>query len=298
MKVAAVHLVAVLLLGSLSGCVGTSEFVTMGFLKENPPPDTSIAYSVFLIGDAGAARVDQMEPTFRLLRSQLEAAGQYSAVVFLGDNIYPSGMPSPGDPWRQEAERRMDAQLDIVEDYEGRVIFVPGNHDWGGEGLGGNRAALERQEDYVEAALDSGNVFLPDNGFPGPVEVRATDWLTIVALDTQWWLEPDKTYGDTGTYQLDQEAAVLIELHDVLERNRNRDVLVVGHHPMFSNGPHGGRAEGKSLLYTVTRQYLGTPQDLSNYYYRQMRDRLLSVFERKKQLIYASGHDHNLQYFR
>ena len=29
-----------------------------------------------------------------------------------------------------------------------------------------------------------------------------------------------------------------------------------------------------------------------------MRDRLLSVFERKKGLIYAAGHEHNLQYFR
>lgn len=289
---------AIVFLGALTGCVGTRQFVLVDFLDEDPPPDSTLAYSVFLIGDAGAPRVDQMEPTLKLLQSRLQEAGEYSAVIFLGDNIYPSGMPSEGDPWRSEAERRINAQLDAVAEYEGRVFFVPGNHDWGGEGLGGNRAALARQEDYIEAYLDRGNTFVPDNGFPGPVELRVNDWLTIVALDTQWWLEPDKTYGDTGTYILDQEATVLVELHDVLERNRNRDVLVAGHHPMFSNGSHGGRASGKSLLYTVTRQYLGTPQDLSNFYYRQMRDRLLSVFERKKGLVYAAGHDHNLQYFR
>ena len=284
----------------MSGCVGTSQFVLVDPFDELPPADSTIAYSVFLIGDGGAPRVDITEPTFRLLETQLEEAGENAAVVFLGDNIYPSGMPPASDPWREEAERRMDAQLDIVDDFPGRVLFVPGNHDWGGEGIGGNPAALERQKEYVESRLDRGNVYLPDGPFPGPVELRINDWLTLIALDTQWWLEPERQFGDTGTYELDQQATTLVELHDILERNRNRDILVAAHHPLFSNGAHGGRFTGSRRfpLHSLTRRYLGTPQDLSNYNYRRMRDGLLSVFNRNPGLVYAAGHEHNLQYFR
>ena len=53
-------------------------------------------------------------------------------LVFLGDNIYPSGLPPEGAEAeeRSEAERRILAQIDVALETATPTIFVPGNHDW------------------------------------------------------------------------------------------------------------------------------------------------------------------------
>ncbi len=285
----------------LAACGPTGRFL-LPVLDENAvrPPDSTLAFSLYLVGDAGAPQPGEMEPALKLLKTHLDSAGANSGVVFLGDNIYPSGLPPTSSPFREEAERRILVQLKTVEDFKGRVVFVPGNHDWGGEGFGGVPTTLMRQEDFVESVLDRGDTFVPDNAFPGPVEIPLADSLLLIALDTQWWLEDRKTYGDTGQYLLEEESSVLIELSDILYRNRDKKVVVVAHHPLFTNGSHGGRyreARRRFPLYMMTRRYLGTPQDLSNLKYRTMRNNLLAVFEQHEGLVYAAGHDHNLQYF-
>lgn len=293
--------VVFLLLGAatLASACGTAGRVIEALTEEHPPPDSTIAFTVFLIGDAGNTPPEQL-PTLRQMAQHFARVDSQSAVVFLGDNIYPSGMPPEGAPTRADAEERINNQIETVRDFPGRVIFIPGNHDWGGAGLGGNPAALIRQKQYVEAALDRGDVYLPDGVFPGPSVVELTNEITLVAIDTQWWLEDDKRYGDTGQYFLEQETEFLLELDDVLNRYSDTNLLVVAHHPVFTNGPHGGYFPTRHRLNPViflSRAYLGTPQDLSNYKYRRLREGLLSIFERHEDLIFAAGHEHALQYF-
>lgn len=290
------------LLATLSAC-GTSEpFVLFdeGLQATDVPPDSTLAYSVFLIGDAGAPETESARAVLDLLRKGLNEQGRYSAVVFLGDNLYPSGLPPASHPGRALAEERLGILLDVVEDHPGPVVFVPGNHDWGNGGLGGDRNAVIRQEEYIESRLGR-DVWMPDRGFPGPVDVDLGDDIALIVLDTQWWLEDRRPYGDTGTYELEQEGEFLLELDDVLWRNADRHRVVVAHHPIFTNGEHGGRFRGlRSLLIgeRIARRYLGTPQDLSNLKYRRLRKGLLAIFENHRDLVYAAGHDHGLQYFQ
>lgn len=292
----------VLVLVSLSACGGTRNLSHLFDTDAEPPPDSQLAYTVYLVGDAGEPFLPDgsAKPALQLLDAELGRADSNSAVIFLGDNIYPSGLPHTSAPNREQAEAKLMAQLDIVADFPGEVIFIPGNHDWGGNGLGGELQALNRQEDFIEERLDRGNVFLPDGGFPGPSIVEFSDSLVVIAIDTQWWLEPNKLYGDTGLYQLELESEFLLELDDVLKRYDGWCKLVVGHHPLFSNGEHGGYFSSRDDLYILaplSRRYLGTPQDISNRKYRVLREGLLAVFKQHPNLIYASGHDHNLQYF-
>jgi len=79
---------------------------------------------------------------------------------FLGDNIYPDGMPAEGSPQREGAEYRLDAQLDAIENYEGKVVFIPGNHDWYNKKLEG----LERQKDYLKNKFEEILVWSPEIG--------------------------------------------------------------------------------------------------------------------------------------
>ena len=90
--------------------------------QANPP-----IYSVYLIGDAGEPYEN---PVLTLLKKELDMAGENAAVIFLGDNIYPKGMPPEDHPLRAEAELAIDGQINAVKDFAGKKVFIPGNHDW------------------------------------------------------------------------------------------------------------------------------------------------------------------------
>ena len=77
-----------------------------------PPPLAAVETRLYLIGDAGAPAPG--DPVFKALAGQLAVDPKHSVVVFLGDNIYPAGLPPEGSPSRKEAERRLDAQIDLV----------------------------------------------------------------------------------------------------------------------------------------------------------------------------------------
>lgn len=284
--------------------------------RQTPPSASELAYRVFLIGDGGAA--GQTKPALQLLKKQLRNADKNTAVVFLGDNIYCCGLADSGTVRRAQDEQRLLAQLDVVKDFPGRIVVIPGNHDWNNARPGGLEA-VARQEQFVETYLDRGNVFLPDDGFPGPVKVKLTDRLSLIAIDTQWWLdEYDKSFGDNGDYDLQQDDDFLLELDDLLKRNDDDDLIIVGHHPIFTNGIHAGihplrdhlfplRNIHPALLiplpiigsiYPLYVRFNGGRQNIYHPRYKALRRSLLQVFSQHENLlVYAAGHDHTLQYF-
>jgi hypothetical protein len=78
--------------------VGAVGCTTKAWVKLTPALETAgeVRSSVFLIGDAGAA-----QPGDRVLAElsrQAKVAPRGSAVVFLGDNGYPWGIPEASDP--------------------------------------------------------------------------------------------------------------------------------------------------------------------------------------------------------
>src|SRR6056297_1825308 len=69
-----------------------------------PQKSEELLYKIFLIGDTGAPAKHSSEPSFKFLEGQLKKSGKQSAVIFLGDNIYPSGMPDSTAKDRSRAE--------------------------------------------------------------------------------------------------------------------------------------------------------------------------------------------------
>ena len=66
--------------------------------------------NIYLIGDAGLSK-DKVKPLFKLLKKQIESDKTPSLVVFLGDNIYPRGLPDKDKKGRKEAEEILDYQI-------------------------------------------------------------------------------------------------------------------------------------------------------------------------------------------
>lgn len=276
--------------------------------KSSQPNENERLFSVFLIGDAGDASLDPLESSLTVLHEKLLESGSNSAVVFLGDNVYPHGLPPKDHRKRKRAEERLQAQFKSVENYEGEVIFLPGNHDWDSSRRNGLKT-VRRQERFVEEWLNRGNVFLPDDGEPGPV-IRKVDNgrsfdLSIVALDTHWWLHPHKKPGAETEVEFDATKEQILEnLRSAAADTTVDYVLVVGHHPLYSYGSNGGYFPLKThflpplfgSLYVWYRKIWGTKQDISSSDYGVLKEELTSVFAERDPLIYASGHDHNLQY--
>jgi len=280
-------------------------------------PASPIEHSVFLIGDAGAPDLENGEPALKLLQSKIGAAGKNSTTIFLGDNIYTYGLPEEDEPGRPLAEKRINAQLDAVKNYPGNLFFIPGNHDWNKSHKGGWKA-VKRQEDYIEEYLDRGDIFVPDGGCPGPIEVNLSDDVVLLLLDSEWWLHKwDKPVGEKGGCENMDEVAVATAIEDALARHKNKRVMVAAHHPIFSNGSHAGRYPLKTHIFPLTeahealyiplpiigsifpffRKYSGHIQDLAHPKNKVYTNTILDFFDDYTNLIYANGHEHNLQYF-
>ena len=270
---------------------------------------------VFLIGDTGAPKIDKKDEVLSLLKLKMDEAGENSTVVFLGDLIYPVGLPEPGHKYYELAEKRLLVQLDILKDYKGNVYFISGNHDWN-RSRGPGLESVNRQEKYIESYLGRKDVYLPSNGCPGPVEIELTTQLTMIIINTSWWVHRGaKPLGeDFGC--VESEDDFFEKFNAMLEENKKKDILIAAHHPLYSKAIHGGKFDLQSHLFPLTaahkslyipmpgvgsvypayRKYIGALEDMSHPKYRSMRKRLLKSIAPYKNIVWAAGHDHNLQY--
>lgn len=290
--------------------------------EQNIPGDTEIEHTMFLIGDAGNSKEGKMAPALRLLKNKLEQAGDQSSVIFLGDNIYPGGMPPKSNvEGREDCETKLDLQLATLENFKGRPIFIPGNHDWRYEGLKG----VKRQEKYIEKALNKGieeeddweNYFLPDDGCSGPVLVELTDNVVVIIIDSQWWMEDWDTEPKINDgCEVKSRKVFQFMMEEALRKYRRKNVVVAMHHPLYSNGPHGGYYTVKQHLFPLTdldensyvplpiigsiaaflRATIGTKSDLASHQYSAFIEAMLFGAKKNGRFIFASGHEHNLQY--
>ena len=274
--------------------------------------DAGLDARVFLIGDAGAPR--PRDPVLAALERDLATDPAASTVVFLGDNIYPRGLPAEGHPGRAAARRRLDAQVAAAR-AAAAVLFIPGNHDWDRHSPDGWNA-LRRQEDYLAAGPAR---LVPTGGCPGPVVRDVGERVRLVLLDTQWWLhDGPKPVGASSPCPEKSEAEVERAVAAALAGAGGRRVVVAGHHPLASGGEHGGHFTWKEHLFPLTsvkrglwiplplvgslyplaRQAGVSDQDLSGGRYERLRESLGRAFAPHPPLVYASGHEHNLQVIR
>lgn len=271
-------------------------------------------FHVYLIGDAGLKSVKNA--SYKKLLQQQVNDSVPSAIVFLGDNIYPKGMPPAGNRKRAEAEEILQASVDLVPGFTGPMIFVPGNHDWK-RGRPDGINFIHYQQAWLDSLHRDNIKLLPQNGCPGPVEIPLSDKVVLIVIDTQWWLQPwEKPEGETSLCDCKTQADLIVQLDDALRRNQHKRVIVAAHHPVITYGEHGGVYSLKDhifpftdlnkklyiplpvvgSLYPLYRKIFGSIQDTSHPEYRKLRKQMMALLERYPGLIYASGHDHSLQF--
>ena len=178
-----------------------------------------------------------MAPAMLALRNQLGEVNKGS-LILLGNNGAKRGLTdSLHHNIRQKTEEVLRKKLNMLSVFKGDIYIVPGNHDWDDGGRQGFKK-VTLLEEYVEEVINrEQDVVVPSNGCPGPYEVQVREDLVLLFLNTQWWLhEWDKPGPGTGC-NMEDELDFIVQIDDALKRNINKKVVVVGHHPLYSNGP-------------------------------------------------------------
>jgi len=267
---------------------------------ETKIPEKELAHSFYFIGDAGNSPSGSSSEALVAFKKELSKASEQSTAVFLGDNIYESGLPKKSDEDYELAKHRLNAQIEAAKDFPGESIFIPGNHDWYS---GVN--ALKRQEEFVEEALGK-NTFLPENGCPiRKVEVSRD--IDLIVVDSYWYIANwDRHPTINDDCDIKTRAAFLDEFGSLIKKARGKTTIVAIHHPMFTNGSHGGQYSFGShmrplpvlgTLKNIIRKTSGVANvDTQNVRYSELRKNLVTLAQQNAKLIFVSGHEHNLQH--
>lgn len=292
---------------ALTSCATYHEQVGSDFKSVTTSNDTisKLVHEVVIVGDAGNADDPKSKNLLSSIDTYLKNNTNATTLLFIGDNIYPLGMPDADSNERKLAEEKLNHQLDLSRSVNGKTVFLAGNHDWY-NGLDG----LIAQKDYVERVLGKKS-FMPRK-YDAIDAIEVNDQLTIITIDSEWFIQNwDRHPNINEESFIKTREDFFEEFRSLINKNQNKITLIAIHHPMISNGSHGGYFSARKHLFpykNIPLPLLGSignylrktsgasPADTQHTYYRMLIDRLTTLTQNQEQVVFVSGHEHNLQY--
>lgn len=269
-------------------------FLALSILLFNFGFSQSSGFKLFLIGDTGEDTT--LEPT---MKNFFDTIGLYpnSATVFLGDNCYKKfifSIEKKGFDSSAITVKRLGSQLAGLDSckYGGSAYFIPGNHDWWNvTSMKRGKRNLKKEESFINGRLAENqylqnkfNAFMPAKGNAIAAVALNDNQLKLIFLDTQWLIIQKNE---------DERAEVYEQLDSILNDAilRKQNVVVTAHHPIYTIGGH-------SKKHCIQFPKALKDQDIYHPLYNSMRLRIDTLLSQKHYpIIYASGHDHVLEYF-
>lgn len=273
----------------------------------------SVQQRIILIGDAGEVH-DGRNPTVDAVRKLIDLNNGKNTILFLGDNVYPLGLPDAAAKSYPLAKEILDYQANLVRGTKAEGIFIPGNHDWSKHHPDGWQV-IRNQQTYIDSLLLPNLQFLPKDGCPDPTAVPLGNDVLLIVMDTEWWLYPGKKPGIESSCNCKTEDEVLSAISDLVALNPGKLVVFAAHHPLRSYGIHGGYYTIKQHIFPLTdakrslylplpvigsiyplvRGVFGTREDLPHPLYRKLVKGIEEAIPAGTPVVFVSGHDHTLQ---
>lgn len=274
----------------------------------------AIVNRIIFIGDAGEMNADQNA----VIQSAAEKilTGK-TTVLYLGDNIYPTGMALSGTKNEAATQAIIQSQFIPMRSKGAAVYFVPGNHDWDRMGPDGLQK-IKQQWKYLNEQQDSLLKLVPANGCPDPYEINISDSLVIIAFDSEWWLFPFSKHNPDAMCECNTKDEIVARFEELMYTNRYKTILLASHHPFQTYGRHGGYYSWKDHLFPLTAVnpglYLPLPvigslypfirktfpnaEDSRHPLYADMIRKVNGATDSIPNIIHVSGHEHTLQFIK
>lgn len=256
-------------------------------------------HTIFLLGNV--ADIADMGPYIDQLDALLSDRSHKSTFVLNGDVLR-------RDANFGEGTLALDQLLTKLISFENlEVVLVPGDRDWkDGEEQGLENVLL--LEEFINSKSYPRVYFPVRKGCPGPELWQVRPDLNLLLLNTQWHNHlHDKPRAESAECGTATEAGVIEEIEDLVEDQTVGNLMIVGHHPVFSNGKYGGRypwyewllpVPGIAQFITSYKQNVGGKYETGNAKFKHFRDHLRSVLADQFSLVYASGHEKNIEIVR
>jgi hypothetical protein len=238
-------------------------------------------HTIYLIGNS--YELEEGSELESLLKQQFSEASKNSSLVFLGDNISPTGVSdSLSSNWGL-VEQKIIQLSNLLKLYKGETYFIPGDRDWKeGKRLGWQSA--ERQQLLIDSVFQQASVqYLPKSSCPGIEEINLSEQVTLLIADSQWLLHPwdkPKLDSECGAKSVGE---VISQLESALKRNAHKRVVFATHHHVISQGKYGTRNFG-------SLQYSSHPK--TNAFSKVLND-LLGKYDN---VVHVSGHEKVFQH--
>ncbi len=220
------------------------------------------ASHLLMVGDWGYENFEAQTRVAKAMQGYVGAQGfKTEALFMLGDNWYgPLPEGAKDKRWQTQFEEMYPKSV-----FDCPAYAIPGNHDY--QRMPESKVAAELEY----AKLPGTRWTMPSLWYSFTFPAKKP-LVTVIALDSNMPSEDGKwDRGVNFTLRPEQQAEQLVWLKGKLEKPRSTPFLVVmGHHPVFSNGPHGDHK-------ILTREWE-------------------PLLREHKVHLYLAGHDHDMQH--
>lgn len=282
-----------LLLALVSSCATYKPQATIPAKQE--ASSKTLSHTFFVAGGWGTAAQDANLELQQLLKSYLDQADKNSTLLYTGNYL-----PKKADSHTNEAF--IKAQIDIAQNFKGKTVFTPGQSEWQSK----NTDTVEWVQNYLKNNGFDNFKVRPKNACP--LEYVVIDnTLDVLYVDSNWfemdWNDVqgiNKRCPDINTKRRFNEA-----FEDYIKDSRGKNLLLVMHHPIFSNGKHSGKQTFKESLFVpvigpIIKEigHLGALSILrsNTNQYSRIRATLSALVQDNDRVTIVSGHEESLQY--
>tara|TARA_R110002124_G_C8974716_1_gene515902 strand:+ start:55822 stop:59448 length:3627 start_codon:yes stop_codon:yes gene_type:complete len=262
-------------------------------------PSENASETFYVLGNASTTESESVLDAIK--KEILRSTSEENNILFVGDNT--------NEKKEQKVISDLDRQLNLIKETKATPFFVPGNYDWAFNGVDG----LEVIEDHLENELGKEDILTPNNGCP----IESIDFsedIQLITIDSQWYIEDwDKNPKMNDKCDIKTREKFLLELEGELKKSANKLVILAIHHPLYTNGLHGGKFSSRdhvfplngniplpgiaTLITQIRAQGAPSIQDRNNFKYKELVGKLeMHLNVNDQRILVVSGHEENLQY--
>ncbi len=211
------------------------------------------------------------------LQSQLEGASKNSTLLFTGD------FTDLENNDKNAKQALLESQLTLAKDFKGHTYFNLGDNEWSSK----KSKNIEWIENYIKDENLKRISVQPNNVCPLDYK-DINDKLAILFVDSNWYIQDWDHVEDINRKCIDivTRRRFSEELEGYIKDARNKNLVIVMHHPVFNNGKYNNGLGGFSPAYT-------------NYdRYNELRVLVAAFAQELDRVTIVSGHDPSLQYLK